>query len=402
MARREPTQVNGRQKRKNAKLRHLLLAQILEFEAVQGLIAQLEAAHQTGRKGYPIKVKVAAFLAQILYGVPTITGLVRALKDNPKLQTACGIGNAKQIPCEDALYRFRKKLIENPVRRDAIRRLVNSLALLLPDFGQQVALDGTDIEAYCNTARKELRDKDAAWGKRNFRVTPSGKKQMDDYYGYKLQLLVAVNHEIPVGWRLTPANAADCAQAIPVFEDAKDEHKWFAPEHFRADKGYDDPKIHARLEGKYNCHPLIPLRDMGKDEIAMLDERGCPHCEFGAFEWPGTDYKNKRSKWFCPVRCGKFKFGGEYHGCCSKDNKGEMVWLSWADDPRKHAFVPRRTKQFEKLYNKRRAVEREFSRLKGQFLLDTIRVQGIEKVRLHAELSIFGRLLTALADLSPP
>jgi hypothetical protein len=42
------------------------------------------------------------------------------------------------------------------------------------------------------------------------------------------------------------------------------------------------------------------------------------------------------------------------------------------------------------------AVEREFGRLKHEWALLPLRVRRIERVRLHAELSILGRLTVAL------
>jgi hypothetical protein len=47
-------------------------------------------------------------------------------------------------------------------------------------------------------------------------------------------------------------------------------------------------------------------------------------------------------------------------------------------------------------------VKREFSLAKDQYMLITLRVQGIERVRLHVEMSIFVRLAKALSELSPP
>jgi hypothetical protein len=45
----------------------------------------------------------------------------------------------------------------------------------------------------------------------------------------------------------------------------------------------------------------------------------------------------------------------------------------------------------------RRAVEREFGRLKNEWALLPLRVRGIERVRLHADLTILAKLATALA-----
>jgi hypothetical protein len=45
----------------------------------------------------------------------------------------------------------------------------------------------------------------------------------------------------------------------------------------------------------------------------------------------------------------------------------------------------------------RSAVEREFGRLKHHYALAMLRVRGIERARLHADLTILGRLALELA-----
>jgi transposase len=49
------------------------------------------------------------------------------------------------------------------------------------------------------------------------------------------------------------------------------------------------------------------------------------------------------------------------------------------------------------LYQGRAAVEREFGRLKHEYALAPLRVRGIKRVRLHADLTILARLASALA-----
>ena len=49
------------------------------------------------------------------------------------------------------------------------------------------------------------------------------------------------------------------------------------------------------------------------------------------------------------------------------------------------------------LYRGRGAVERDFGRLKHEWGLGPLRVRGIEKVQLHADLVILARLASALA-----
>ena len=50
-----------------------------------------------------------------------------------------------------------------------------------------------------------------------------------------------------------------------------------------------------------------------------------------------------------------------------------------------------------KLYRSRGSVEREFGRLKHEWALSPLRVRGLERVRLHADLTILAKLSCALA-----
>jgi hypothetical protein len=64
---------------------------------------------------------------------------------------------------------------------------------------------------------------------------------------------------------------------------------------------------------------------------------------------------------------------------------------------RRHPLIPRDSKRFRDLYHGRASVEREFGRLKHQFGLTPLRVRGLAKVALHADLTMLARLSLALA-----
>jgi hypothetical protein len=59
--------------------------------------------------------------------------------------------------------------------------------------------------------------------------------------------------------------------------------------------------------------------------------------------------------------------------------------------------MPRHTKRSAALYSSRGAIEREFGRLKHEWSLLPLRVRGIERVALHADLTILAKLDCALA-----
>jgi hypothetical protein len=80
--------------------------------------------------------------------------------------------------------------------------------------------------------------------------------------------------------------------------------------------------------------------------------------------------------------------------CPTGECKPASVWIK-AD--RLHPLIPRETLRWKGLYRGRASVEREFGRLKNEWALSPLRVRGIERVRLHADLTILAKLSCALA-----
>ena len=58
--------------------------------------------------------------------------------------------------------------------------------------------------------------------------------------------------------------------------------------------------------------------------------------------------------------------------------------------------IPRGSDEWRSLYRRRSSVEREFGRLKHEYGLAFLRVRGLQRVRLHADLTMLGRLALAL------
>jgi hypothetical protein len=85
-----------------------------------------------------------------------------------------------------------------------------------------------------------------------------------------------------------------------------------------------------------------------------------------------------KTKWRCPT------------GECQPKSK-------WVKGSRRNPVIPRNTKRWRSLYKGRASVEREFGRLKNEYGLAPLRVRGIERVALHADLVMLARLSQALA-----
>jgi transposase len=121
--------------------------------------------------------------------------------------------------------------------------------------------------------------------------------------------------------------------------------------------------------------PVIPLRET---TAVKRGEHRPPTCEHGEWRFAGADYSRKAAKWRCPS------------GECQPAS-------AWIKADRLHPLIPRETLRWRGLYKRRGAVEREFGRLKNEWSLTPLRVRNIERVRLHADLTILAKLSCALA-----
>jgi len=138
--------------------------------------------------------------------------------------------------------------------------------------------------------------------------------------------------------------------------------------------GYDNERVYGECEER-NSRPIIPLRE------TPAVKRGAnkpPTCQHGEWRFAGCDLTRGASKWRCPT------------GQCSPASR-------WASASRLHPLIPHESKRWKSLYRGRASVEREFGRLKNEWALLPLRVRGIERVRLHADLTILAKLAHALA-----
>jgi transposase len=140
------------------------------------------------------------------------------------------------------------------------------------------------------------------------------------------------------------------------------------------DKGYDTGPIHHGCMDRGIC-PVTPLRET---PAVKRGEQDAPSCEHGTWTFAGADYKRRATKWRCPT------------GECQPASR-------WVKADRLHPLIPRESARSRKLYRSRGAVEREFGRLKHEWALLPLRVRGLERVRLHADLTILAKLACALS-----
>ena len=207
------------------------LMAVLEAVDAEKLLAALGRERWTGRRGYPVRGMWAALVCGLLRQCHSLAQIIRLLQRDKDLRTLCGFPAKDEIPSEDALYRFVRKLERHrELVEECLEQLVERLRDLLPGFGQKLVADSTDIKAYSNRHGARKSDPDAAWGakKAGYQDTEieagaraegvaDKRKKRDLYYwfGYKLHLLIDAVYELPVSVVVTPANKSDTEQ-LPV------------------------------------------------------------------------------------------------------------------------------------------------------------------------------------------
>jgi hypothetical protein len=314
------------------------VAALLDSPEVAALIAGIDdTGDKRGRKGYGARTLVGACLVKSLFGLPTWTWVAALIAEHPGLQDALG-----GCPSVWAMYRFATKLQANrPVLIAALDALAASLRERHPDFGRDVAIDASDLPAFANGQRyvsKGGRERERFSdpdASWGHRSSISTRKG-GGFYGFKLHLAVCTQTGLPLTWRVETARRQESLYVAPLLDAVR--ARGFKPETCAMDKGYDNARVYAECEAR-ECEPVIPLRGAKSRQTVM------------------------------PIALGGRLF------------------------PR----IPRHSQRFRDLYRGRAAVEREFGYLKHNLGLAPLRVRGLAKVQLHADLTILARLSVALA-----
>ena len=351
------------------------VGEILASPEVALLVAGLEATRWTGRPGYGSHALVGMALVKSIYAIPIWTRTVALVREHDALRAAIG----GSVPSVYACRRFAVKLRRfQPLLDACLDRLTTSLHAELPEMGVDVSIDGSDMPAFANgqryiskggRERERFSDPDASWGHRSAVSTRRG----GGFYGFKIDLAACSRTGLPLAWNVRSARNAEAPAAAPLLDAVR--ARGFNPETAAMDKGYDVGPVYDACEDR-GIRPIIPLRNT--PTVARGEHRP-PTCEHGEWRFAGSDAKRQIAKWRCPT----------------DECKPASRWIK-AD--RLHPLIPRETPRWRKLYKGRASVEREFGNLKHRWALAPLRVRGLERVQLHADLTIMARLACALAS----
>jgi hypothetical protein len=381
----------------------------------------LRQARGHGRDDYPVS---------LLWGVAVLTPLLRhasydaclaEVGRNPALKRLLGVETDGQIPHHWNLSRFLD-VLGHPAHLAAMRTsfdlMVRRLATVVPDLGRRTAGDATALSARRGDATRQKAEArlglpQPSGGRKEYLDAEGKVERVVEWFGYKLHLLVDVRHELVLAYRITAPTVGDNQMIGPLLEQARGNLPAGRIESLAYDKAADDEAVHELLHAA-GIKPLIENRALWKTESERLlaghtgrsnlvyDESGTIYC-YDKVSTPtvrhrmayiGHEPDRGTLKYRCPARHEGWSCPSDAR--CNGDRRyGLVARIKSELDLRRFPPIPRLTKQFERLYKGRTAVERVNARLKLYWGADDGNVIGAR--RFHAMAGVVMLVHLALA-----
>jgi hypothetical protein len=382
----------------------------------QRLLEALRSRRGKGRDDYPVHVLWRAHVTRYFLRHPTMEACLAELERNPTLRRAVGIEDGQAVPSAWNMSRFLEVLGQPEhlsLMTAMFEELAGRLGSVVQDLGRDLAGDSAALSARKDAepegplpqpdgARKEYCD---AEGK----VT-----KVYEWFGYKFHLLVDVKHEVVVAWQVTPATGSDARTLPELLEQAKRVLPEGRIATLAYDKAADDNETHERLH-REEIKPLVQNRALWKEEPERMlpghdgnsnivyDEAGTVYCYDKVSPIPvkhkmayvGYEKSRGTLKYRCPARHGNWNCPSDAK-CNQGSCYGKTVRIKCDLDLRRFPPIPRATKEFERRYKGRTAVERVNARLKLFWGADDGNVTGA--ARFHAHVATIMLVHIAIAN----
>ena len=365
-----------------------LQAAFHEIDA-RDLIHHLEAHRYHGRHGYPVAAMWRSYLASFFLNLASTNDLIRRLHGDPALREACGF---RVLPGRRTFNRFIRTLSRHHEMVEALSAsITGQLHSLLPDLGQEVAVDSTVVRSHSNPNRRRISDPEASWTAKNSTRAKEGGKEWS--WGYKVHLVACANYGLPLAQITTTARRNDSPVLPVVMDKTRAALPWLQPVAAIADRGYDAASNHRYLDD-HGVLPIIHIRQTAKQGLVdgIYTKDGIPTCLGQVpMEYRGSD----------PVRGHLYRCRAG--GCHMMDSRRgirycqDEVWEDPRADIRLFGVLRRNSPEWKALYSKRQAIERTFKSMKQSRRLERHCTRGLRMVQLHALMSTLAYQVTALA-----
>jgi Transposase DDE domain len=383
------------------------------------LLDGLQRARGNGRNDYPVRVLWGTVVLCVLCRHAWLNDCLAELHRNPTLCRLLGIHKVTDIPKPCNLSRFLD-LLGQPAHLRALREifdaLVKDLGVVVPELGKHTAGDSTALAAKPKKSPEAV-DLEVSeglpqptGGRKEYRDDEGKVVKVYEWFGYKLHLLVDVRHEVALAYHVSDTKFGDNEGVAPLLEQATANLGERRIETMAYDKAADDKKVHEVLH-EHGIKPVIQMRALWKEEKEralrvglplVYDEAGTVFCYDTVSDPPvkkqmaciGYEKGRGTIKYRCPAMhdglpCPSLR------KCNEGRRYGLTVRVKCEEDLRRFPPIGRATKQFERRYRGRTAVERVNARLKLFWGVDDGNVVGAR--RFHAHVGVVMVVHLALA-----
>jgi hypothetical protein len=366
------------------------IRELLEVIPDGKLLEALRDARGKGRDDYAVHVLWGVVLLTILLRHTSFESCLAELQRNAGLRKLIGLQSEKAVPKKWNISRFLDVLGQEPflsLVRQAFDALVKRLGRAVPDLGQHTAGDATSLNARpknCEALHEELKTglPQPSGGRKEYTDDEGKVVHVLEWFGYKLHLLVDVKHEVALAYQVTSANAGDGETLPGVLQEAQANLPAGRIKCLAYDKAADDEHTHALLNAA-QIKALIQNRSLWKEEPERLlpgatgrsnivyDEAGTIFCYDKVSDpavrhqmsYMGHEAARGTLKYRCPACYGGWRCPSRRR-CNGSSDYGMTVRVKREVDLRRFPPIPRQTKEFERLYKGRTAIERLNARLK--------------------------------------
>jgi len=382
-----------------------LLAALPDGQLLEGLVQH----RGRGRDDYPVRVLWGVVVLTVCLRHKDFEACLGELRRNEGLRRLIGIEEEKAVPKKWNVSRFLAVLGSEPHRTrltEMFDKMAGRLGQAVPSLGQHVAGDATALKA------KKMRDGKAqaaetadglpqpSGGRKEYHDDTGKVTEVYEWFGYKLHLIVDVKHEVAVAYTVTAPSAGDGETLPEVLRQARANLPAGRIQTLAYDKAADSNAVHELL-ARAKVKPVIQMRALWKDEYERMlpnhngcsnivyDEAGTVYC-YDRVSSPivrhpmsFTGYEASRGtlKYRCPAVHEGWPCPSE--AVCNAGRAfGMTVRVKSELDLRRFPPIPRATKQFERRYKGRTAVERVNGRVKVFWGADDGNLAGAR--RFHA------------------
>jgi len=404
-----------------------------KYDAIISVI-NMDAIYQEiskkSRLGAPTELNYAAMTISIFIRyverIPTIKDLIKRLNNDIAFKLNCGFLVSDNIPSEASYSRLLTKLSESNVLESVQENLVLQAISEGYIVDDTVAIDATHFDARDQAPAKEEKTKskpkkrgrkpkhereqwlkeqaekeanlslyekkievqldvslielrtevpqDPKWG---VKKNSNGKNEF--WFGYKGHFAVGTSSQYILQSLFSSGNLNDGKAAIPLLKGIDERLSLSNLRYQTMDAGYDYEPIYKQVYQMGN-QSVIAYNKRNESEPVGFDKHFAPTCfREHSYRYDSYDSKYETLKYTQPKECPDCPLANE--GICQKVFK-----MKTTKDLRKYTAPARGSRAWQKIYNRRTAVERVNGYLKEFFQLNNVRYRTGKRAKVHFDI----------------